>query len=66
MTYARFCAEIRYLGSDLRNCWMYFLDTWHDEKPIRPIDVRHLKKLTKVKRLRTYSDFCGKIGQFYL
>ena len=41
-------------GSDLRNYWMDFLDTWYDGRPISRDDARHFLFLKKFKM----ADLC--------
>ena len=45
-------------GSDLRNCSMDFLDTWHDERPICPIDARYFKILKNLKMANLCQFLC--------
>ena len=46
-------------GSDLRKCWMNFLDNWHDDRPICPIDARNL--FWKNSRWPTDAGFCAEL-----
>ena len=51
-------------GSDLRNCSMDFLDTWHDDRPIGPsflffvpkLDIFTYKSSLSVDRLPNFSE----------
>ena len=47
--------------SDLRPYWMDVLETWHDERPISPIDARHLRILKKFKM----ADLCPLLCRYW-